>query len=78
MIWGMWISAGWSPFRATRHYLWERSRETLGLLYADHFPYLQKKTARGVRRTPFHQHLLDNGAVMGELGRVGTGQLVRR
>ena len=55
------------PFQGNKHYLWERSRETLGLLYADHFPYLQKKTARGVRRTPFHQHLLDNGAVMGEL-----------
>ncbi|WP_438956929.1 GcvT family protein [Cognatiyoonia sp.] len=55
------------PFQGNKHYLFERSKETLGLLYADHFPYLQKKTARGVRRTPFHQHLLDNGAVMGEL-----------
>ena len=55
------------PFQGNKKYLFERSKETLGLLYADHFPYLQKKTARGVRRTPFHQHLLDNGAVMGEL-----------
>ncbi len=55
------------PFQGNKTYLFERSKETLGLLYADHFPYLQKKTARGVRRTPFHQHLLDNGAVMGEL-----------
>ena len=55
------------PFQGNARYLWERSRETLGLLYADHFPYLQKRTARGVRRTPFHRHLLDNGAVMGEL-----------
>ena len=55
------------PFQGNRTYLFERSKETLGLLYADHFPYLQKKTARGIRRTPFHQHLLDNGAVMGEL-----------
>ncbi|MEP3348152.1 MAG: FAD-dependent oxidoreductase [Litoreibacter sp.] len=55
------------PFQGNRNYLFERSKETLGLLYADHFPYLQKKTARGIRRTPFHQHLLDNGAVMGEL-----------
>lgn len=55
------------PFQGNKHYLFERSKETLGLLYADHFPYLQKKTARGVRRTPFHQHLLENGAVMGEL-----------
>ncbi|MEM6595879.1 MAG: FAD-dependent oxidoreductase, partial [Pseudomonadota bacterium] len=55
------------PFQGNKTYLFERSKETLGLLYADHFPYLQKKTARGVRRTPFHQHLLDRGAVMGEL-----------
>lgn len=55
------------PFQGNKHYLYERSKETLGLLYADHFPNLQKKTARGVRRTPFHQQLLDQGAVMGEL-----------
>jgi len=55
------------PFQGNRTYLFERSKEALGLLYADHFPFLQKKTARGVRRTPFHQHLLDRGAVMGEL-----------
>ncbi|RLJ51882.1 4-methylaminobutanoate oxidase (formaldehyde-forming) [Litoreibacter meonggei] len=55
------------PFQGNRTYLFERSKETLGLLYADHFPYLQKKTARGVRRTPFHQQLVENGAVMGEL-----------
>ncbi|WP_150122353.1 GcvT family protein, partial [Sulfitobacter sp. HI0129] len=55
------------PFQGNRRYLRERSTETLGLLYADHFPYRQKATARGVRRTPFHRQLLENGAVMGEL-----------
>ncbi|MEM1073788.1 MAG: FAD-dependent oxidoreductase [Pseudomonadota bacterium] len=55
------------PFQGNKTYLFERSKETLGLLYADHFPYRQKDTARGVRRTPFHQHLLNHGAVMGEL-----------
>jgi glycine cleavage system T protein len=55
------------PFQGNKTYLFERSKETLGLLYADHFPYRQKATARGVRRTPFHQHLLDRGAVMGEI-----------
>jgi glycine cleavage system T protein len=55
------------PFQGNKTYLFERSKETLGLLYADHFPYRQKATARGVRRTPFHQHLLDQGAVMGEI-----------
>ena len=55
------------PFQGNKTYLAERSTETLGLLYADHFPFRQKATARGVRRTPFHQHLLDQGGVMGEL-----------
>ncbi|UWQ91727.1 FAD-dependent oxidoreductase [Rhodobacteraceae bacterium M382] len=55
------------PFQGNKQYLFERSKETLGLLYADHFPYRQKATARGVRRTPFHHHLLENGAVMGEI-----------
>ncbi len=55
------------PFQGNKQYLFERSKETLGLLYADHFPYRQKATARGVRRTPFHHHLQEQGAVMGEL-----------
>ncbi|MCI5098780.1 MAG: FAD-dependent oxidoreductase [Phaeobacter italicus] len=56
------------PFQGNKHYLFERSKETLGLLYADHFPYRQKATARGVRRTPFHYHLKEQGAVFGEIG----------
>jgi len=55
------------PFQGNKTYLFERSKETLGLLYADHYPFRQKATARGVRRTPFHHHLLDQGAVMGEV-----------
>jgi len=56
------------PFQGNKHYLFERSKETLGLLYADHYPYRQKATARGVRRTPFHAHLDARGAVFGEIG----------
>ncbi|MCY3880452.1 MAG: FAD-dependent oxidoreductase [Rhodobacteraceae bacterium] len=55
------------PFQCNRSYLFQRSTETLGLLYADHFPYRQKATARGIRRSPFHAQLLENGAVMGEI-----------
>ncbi|MCP4826393.1 MAG: FAD-dependent oxidoreductase [Shimia sp.] len=55
------------PFQGNKTYLFERSKETLGLLYADHFPYRQKATARGVRRTPFHHHMKAQGAVFGEL-----------
>ncbi|MRU16466.1 FAD-dependent oxidoreductase [Roseovarius sp. A21] len=54
------------PFQGNKRYLVERSTETLGLLYADHYPYRQKATARGVRRSPFHVQLLEQGAVMGE------------
>jgi glycine cleavage system T protein len=56
------------PFQANKTYLYERSKESLGLLYADHFPYRQKATARGIRRTPFHAQLEQQGAVFGEIG----------
>ncbi|MEO1542196.1 MAG: FAD-dependent oxidoreductase, partial [Pseudomonadota bacterium] len=55
------------PFQGNRKYLEERAKETLGLLYADHFPYRQKATARGIRRSPLHEHLKSHGAVFGEL-----------
>ncbi|MEY3306233.1 MAG: hypothetical protein RLZZ413_271 [Pseudomonadota bacterium] len=55
------------PFQKNRRYLKERVTETLGLLYADHFPYRQVETARGVRRTPLHEHLKARGAVFGEV-----------
>ncbi|SNT76893.1 GcvT family protein [Paracoccus seriniphilus] len=55
------------PFQGNKTYLFERSKETLGLLYADHFPYRQKATARGIRRSPLHEALKAEGAVMGEL-----------
>ncbi|MDQ1848092.1 FAD-dependent oxidoreductase [Gemmobacter fulvus] len=55
------------PFQKNRRYLKERVSETLGLLYADHFPYRQMATARGVRRTPLHEHLKARGAVFGEV-----------
>lgn len=55
------------PFQKNRHYLRERVTETLGLLYADHFPYRQKATARGIRRSPIHEQLKAHGAVFGEM-----------
>ncbi|PRY83353.1 GcvT family protein [Donghicola tyrosinivorans] len=55
------------PFQKNRRYLKERVSETLGLLYADHFPYRQMATARGVRRSPLHEHLKAQGAVFGEV-----------
>jgi glycine cleavage system T protein len=55
------------PFQKNRRYLKERVSETLGLLYADHFPYRQVETARGVRRSPLHEYLKARGAVFGEV-----------
>ena len=56
-----------APFQGNRRYLVARAREALGLLYADHFPYRQKATARGVRRSPLHAQLEARGAVFGEV-----------
>ena len=55
------------PFQRNRAYLRERVTETLGLLYADHFPYRQMATSRGVRRSPLHAVLAERGAVFGEV-----------
>ena len=55
------------PFQKNRRYLQERVTETLGLLYADHFPYRQMATSRGIRRSPLHEHLKARGAVFGEV-----------
>ncbi|MEO0914491.1 MAG: FAD-dependent oxidoreductase, partial [Pseudomonadota bacterium] len=54
------------PFQSNRNYLRERVSETLGLLYADHYPYRQFETARGIRRSPLHETLKTLGAAFGE------------
>lgn len=54
------------PFQGNRTYLKNRVTETLGLLYADHFPYRQYETARNVRQTPFHEKMAERGACFGE------------
>ncbi len=56
------------PFQNNKTYLAARITETLGLLYADHFPYRQYASARGIRRSPLHQHLEKLGACFGETG----------
>ena len=55
------------PFQGNRSYLKARVSETLGLLYADHFPYRQFETARGVRKSPVHERLRALGACFGEV-----------
>lgn len=53
--------------QAGAHYLYERTRESLGRLYAMHWPDLQPSTARGLRCSPLHDRLKAAGAVFGEV-----------
>lgn len=54
------------PFQSNRKYLYDRTTETLGLLFDMHWPYRQFATARNVRRSPFHDRLTALGACMTE------------
>jgi 4-methylaminobutanoate oxidase (formaldehyde-forming) len=55
------------PWQSTRAFIIPRVSETLGLLYADHFPFRQFATARGVRHSPVHEQLAARGAYFGEV-----------
>lgn len=50
-----------------RSYLADRVTETVGTLYAMHWPYRQMETGRGVRRSPLHEALKAEGAVHGQV-----------
>ena len=54
------------PFQRNRRYLRDRTVESLGLLYAMHWPFRQPETARGVRRSILHDRLAAHGACFGE------------
>lgn len=56
-----------SPNQSNRRYLHTRTTESLGRLYAMHWPSYQSETARNVRRTPLHDRLAELGARFGEL-----------
>ncbi len=53
---------GW---QSNSQYLQDRITETVGLLYADHWPFKQVKTARMARCSPIHQQLKERGACFG-------------
>ena len=55
------------PFQMDPAYLRERVTESLGRLYAVHWPYYQFRTARGRRTSPLHQRLAARGACFGEM-----------
>lgn len=54
------------PFQINRKYLRARVSESLGLLYATHWPYRQYATARGVRKSALHDRLTAARACFGE------------
>ena len=53
------------PFQINGNYLHDRTTESVGLLYAMHWPFRQPETARGARRSPIHEHLVLSGACFG-------------
>ena len=65
-----WTCAACTRSRA-RAYLPTAPPNRWGLLYQMHWPFRQVATARGARRTAFHDRLALAGAVMGETGRLG-------
>ncbi len=64
-LWDVDISR-FAPFQANRAYLRERTTESLGLLYAMHWPHRQPETARGARRSILHDRLTHHRACFGE------------
>ncbi len=56
-----------APFQRNKRYLHDRTVESLGLLYAMHWPYRQAESARGVRKSPLHDRLAQRGACFGEV-----------
>ncbi|MFT5203604.1 MAG: glycine cleavage system T protein [Candidatus Aldehydirespiratoraceae bacterium] len=54
------------PFQTDEEYLKSRVSESLGLLYAMHWPFRQYESARGQRHSPLHDRIEAAGAVFGE------------
>lgn len=55
------------PFMGTQAFIEERVTESLGLLYARHYPHLQFESSRDVRHSPVHERLADGGARFGQV-----------
>ena len=55
------------PFQADPGFLSERIPESLGLLYAMHWPYREYESARGIKKSPVHDRLDQAGAVFGSM-----------
>ena len=54
------------PFQNNKRYLLDRTVESLGLVYRNHWPFRQFETARGVKKLVLHDRLEAAGACFGE------------
>ncbi|HET9331039.1 MAG TPA: FAD-dependent oxidoreductase [Steroidobacteraceae bacterium] len=54
-------------YQANPEYRRARTVEALGLVYKCHYPWMSLTTARGVRRSPFHERLASAGAYFKEV-----------
>ncbi len=52
-------------WQSNSQYLQDRITETVGFLYADHWPFKQPERARSVRISPVHHQLRERGACFG-------------
>ena len=77
--WTSTASTSAASIRSSRckRYVRDRTVESLGLLYAMHWPYRQVETARGVRRSPIHDRLDGARRVLRRGQRLGAAELVR-
>jgi 4-methylaminobutanoate oxidase (formaldehyde-forming) len=55
------------PFQGNQEYLKERIPESLGLLYAMHWPFRQYESARDQQKSPIHDRIDAAGATFGEV-----------
>lgn len=55
------------PHQVNRRYLERRVTETLDVSYEIHWPYQERHTARGLRRSPLHAQVEGAGAIFGEV-----------
>jgi len=53
-------------FHSELEFITERVTETLGNLYAMHWPYKQHTTSRNIKLLPYHNHLKAKGACFGQ------------
>jgi len=52
-------------WQINHQYLHDRIKESVGVLYTDHWPFRQPETARNIKCSPFHDRLKARGACFG-------------